>query len=169
MYIKTVTVKWDCHRFINLKMKHCMLLVPLFVVASIGMGRDRQYSERLVYFTLLLCVHCTRSSTWNLKQSAGFTVPLVFFCTITISRFIAYGTCLLYLYTLKYIEIWVTALKSCLIWNEKLQITGKDTHVLNISYKSNLKTSLIWYYKAIIIVFALIVKTKISHNRIKNA
>lgn len=136
MYIKIITVKWVHHRFITLKMKHCMLdfkrcnkmdcsinqslfackLVPLFVVASIGMGRDRQYSERLAYFTLLLCVHCTRSSTWNLKQSAGFTVPLVFFCVRTISRYII--NCLLYLYLYNRCELQHLT-KSCLISIDK--------------------------------------------------
>lgn len=106
--------KIDCS--INQSFLFACKLVPLFVVASIGMGRDRQYSERLAYFTLLLCVHCTRSSTWNLKQSAGFTVPLVFFCARTISRYII--NCLLYLYLYNRCELQHLT-KLCLISIDK--------------------------------------------------
>lgn len=106
--------KIDCS--INQSFLFTCKLVPLFVVASIGMGRDRQYSERLAYFTLLLCVHCTRSSTWNLKQSAGFTVPLVFFCVRTISRYII--NCLLYLYLYNRCELQHLT-KLCLISIDK--------------------------------------------------
>ena len=46
--------------------------ITLLVAASRGIGNGNRYSGRYEYFTFLVPPHSYRSSTLNLKHSAGF-------------------------------------------------------------------------------------------------